>query len=135
MPTDIEVKVDYLLNHKDGRKILDGALSYLMPLISDLSERRLTLGFTPLFLVMVMSGEYAAERLSGSEPQAAYEAVLRSLREVCDVASRLLRENWENGSLEELYRQSLESISSGSSGSEQGPSRNDRTQPSSTSSS
>ncbi len=125
MSSDLEVKINYLLNHEKGKKILENAINYLLPLIADLSEKRLTLGFTPIFMAMVLSSEYVAERSSGSLPETAYESIKESLREVCDATLGLLEENWETGSLEEFYNRFLESISSGDSGSEQTSLRND----------
>lgn len=125
MSNGLEAKIDYLLNNEKGKKILEDSINYLIPLITNLSENRLTLGFTPLFMAMVLSSEYVAERSSGSDPTTAFEAVKESLTEVCRATERLLSENWENGSLEEFYNRFLESLSSGKSGSEQTSFRNE----------
>ncbi|MCE4628528.1 MAG: hypothetical protein F7C34_05225 [Desulfurococcales archaeon] len=131
MEEDITRKIDYLFNNEKGKQLLDAVISYITPLLADLSERRLSLPFASIFLSMVLSGEYAAERTVGKEPGQAYEKTLESLRAVCRVAEKILRENYESGELEKLYNDLLHQLSSGeasesgASGSEHGPARSE----------
>lgn len=129
MEEDIKQKIDYLFNNEKGKQLLDTIISYITPLLADLSERRLSLPFASILLSMILSGEYAAERAVGEEPGQAYEKTLMSLRAVCSIAEEILRENYESGDLEKLYKDLLSQLSTGSapesgdSGSEHNPLR------------
>jgi len=125
---DIDVKIEYLLNNEKGREFFEEAISYLLPLMSEVAERRLSLAFASIILSMTMGGEYAAERGAGNDPESSLQAALESLEAVCRKTRSLLLESWRSGELEKLYSKFIEELSESSDkGSEHKPARIDST--------